>query len=100
MKKLATAIILVLIVFRSGAFPAEDRGDKKGPLPETTDIHYTGKYCNECHLAIPVKGGDKLLKFGNDFIRSCRCHGYTPGAYIHPVDIIPSKEKRARIPPV
>jgi hypothetical protein len=65
---------------------------------DATDIHYTGKYCTECHVKIPQKKGDALLKFGGDFSQLCRCHGYTPGTYIHPVDVEPSEEKKAKIP--
>jgi hypothetical protein len=67
-------------------------------VTETTDIHYTGKYCTECHEKTPVEGGDKFLKFGGDFTQLCRCHGYTAGTYIHPVDIEPSEEKKPKIP--
>lgn len=64
-----------------------------------TKIHYTGKYCNECHEKTPVKGGSSAyLKFGGDYGRLCRCHDVSPGAYIHPVDITPTHEKKERIP--
>ncbi len=71
---------------------------KESVLPNDTNLHYTGKYCLECHEKTPQEGEDKLLKFNGDFTQLCRCHGYTPGTYIHPVDIIPSAEKREKIP--
>ncbi len=68
-------------------------------VTDATDLHYTGKYCTECHKKIPKRGERyKLLKFDSDFTQLCRCHGYTPGAYIHPVDIEPSEEKKGKIP--
>ncbi len=67
-------------------------------VTEKTDIHYTGKYCAECHEKTPIKDKDKSLKFGGDFTRLCKCHGYEPGTYIHPVDIFPSEEKKKKIP--
>ncbi|MBI5057526.1 MAG: hypothetical protein HZB61_13010 [Nitrospirae bacterium] len=63
-----------------------------------TNLHFTGKYCDECHEKIPGKDKAAHLKFGGDFTQLCRCHGYTPATYIHPVEIEPSKEKKARIP--
>ena len=67
-------------------------------VTEKTDVHYTGKYCMECHEKTPVKDKDSSLKFGGDFAQLCKCHGYTPGTYIHPVDIFPSEEKKTLIP--
>ncbi len=65
----------------------------------STNIHYTGKYCNECHEKIPVEGvGSPNLKFGGDYKELCRCHAVSPADYIHPVDIKPSSEKAKRIP--
>lgn len=63
-----------------------------------TDIHFTGDYCEECHSETPEKGKEKHLKFGNDYIRTCRCHEFEPGTYLHPVFIKPSEEKRSKIP--
>jgi len=65
---------------------------------ENTNVHYTGMYCMECHEKPPVKDKDKALKFGGDFTQLCKCHGYDPGTYIHPVDIFPSEEKKPMIP--
>ena len=67
-------------------------------VTEKTNVHYTGEYCMECHEKPPVKDKDKSLKFGGDFTQLCKCHGYEPGTYIHPVDIFPSKEKKPMIP--
>jgi hypothetical protein len=64
-----------------------------------TNIHYTGKYCNECHEPIPVvKDGNPNLKFGGDYQQLCRCHDLLTADYIHPVDMKPTPEKAKRIP--
>ncbi|MBI4843231.1 MAG: hypothetical protein HY809_02760 [Nitrospirae bacterium] len=67
-------------------------------IPKETNIHFAGKYCEECHSQTPEKGKDKYLKYGNDYGRTCRCHEYTPGTYIHPVFIKLSDEKKSKIP--
>ena len=67
-------------------------------VTETTNVHYTGMYCMECHEKTPVKDKNKSLKFGGDFTQLCKCHGYDPGTYIHPVDIFPSEETLPMIP--
>lgn len=67
-------------------------------LTRTTNIHYTGRYCSECHDQAPDTGGEPFLKFEADYTSLCRCHGYTSENYIHPVDIVPSEEKEDKIP--
>ena len=91
-------IIILVIIFPCAAFSAEESEVSAAAVPETTDIHYTGQHCTECHEKTPKEGGNAFLKYNGDFIQLCRCHGYTPGTYIHPVDIVPSAEKRAKIP--
>ncbi|HDH52990.1 MAG TPA: hypothetical protein ENH24_00720, partial [Nitrospirae bacterium] len=97
MKKLAILIIFLLIL-PSVLFSAKGKVKNSATVPENTDIHYTGKYCSVCHEKTPVKGGNKFLKFGGDFTQLCKCHGYRPGAYIHPAGVVPSEEKRKKIP--
>ena len=56
-------------------------------VSENTNIHFTGRYCSECHEQTPVKGGDIYLKYNGDYQLLCRCHhGMSPG-YCHPLDI-------------
>jgi len=104
MKRLIpTTITIIIILLISNVMFARVGGENRvmpitEVITEATDLHYTGKYCTECHEKTPKKGGDKFLKFGGDFTQLCRCHGYTPGNYIHPVDIEPSEEKKAKIP--
>lgn len=67
-------------------------------LTPDTNIHYTGKYCNECHEETPVEGGKRYLKFNGDYEQLCRCHSDSPSTYIHPVNIEPTPEKKERMP--
>ncbi|UCD77932.1 MAG: hypothetical protein JSW26_21355 [Desulfobacterales bacterium] len=65
--------------------------------PKAVEYHYTGKYCTDCHYQEPQEGGNKFLKFNGDFNKLCNCHA--PDNYVHPVDIEPSQEIKANIPP-
>lgn len=77
----------------------EDQFDFLDPsLRPTTNIHYTGKYCSECHEQTPVEGGNKYLKFGGDYKQVCRCHTGPHESPIHSVDVVPSPEKAEKIP--
>jgi hypothetical protein len=68
-------------------------------VTDTTDIHFSGKYCEECHEKIPQKGAqEKFLKFEGNFTQLCKCHGYSAGTYIHPVEVEPTPEKKEKIP--
>ena len=69
-----------------------------GSLASDFNLHYTGMYCQECHEKTPVASGNAFLKYGGDFTKLCKCHYNSPGDYIHPVDITPSKEKKPKIP--
>jgi len=97
MKKIIIAILspIILLLF---LMSSQDRGWGTETISEDTDVHYSGKYCTECHEKTPREGGEKFLKFGGDYTQLCKCHGYTPGTYIHPVDIVPSEEKKDIIP--
>lgn len=97
MKKTAVAITFLILIPAVSLF-AQGNGKNGEAVTSKTDIHYTGKYCEECHEKTPLKNGDKLLKYNGDYTQLCKCHGYTPGTYIHPVDIVPSEEKKAKMP--
>ena len=97
MKKLVLTISLCLVM-SAFLLHAEEHTNISSSVAENTDIHFSRHYCLECHEDIPLKGGEKLLKFNGDYTQLCKCHGYAPGSYIHPVDIVPSKEKRINIP--
>ena len=97
MKKI-TFILFILLVSPVSIIFAQEDANTTGLLPETVDLHYSDKYCIECHEQKPQKGGNTYLKHNGDFTQLCRCHGYTPGTYIHPVNVVPSEEKRPLIP--
>lgn len=63
----------------------------------TTNIHNNEYYCTECHENKPGKGGDISLRY-SDYSVTCRCHGYKPGKYRHPVGVEPSWSMKRRIP--
>ena len=90
-------LIFLLIVFSSfwGCLSLPEHKEQKTVMPTTasailnekTNIHFTGRYCSECHERTPVKGGDPYLKYNGDYQLLCRCHhGMSPG-YCHPLDI-------------
>lgn len=89
----------IIVIFFITIFPALIVFARESDiLPQDTNLHFTGEYCQECHEKEPEKGGDPFLRYNGDFTQLCKCHGYTPGTYIHPVDIVPSEEKRSSIP--
>ncbi len=85
------SLIIPIILMTMGSAAAQG-------VTVDTNVHFTGKYCEECHSATPVEGGEKHLKFGTDYKQTCNCHEFAKGTYIHPVFIKPSKEKAALIP--
>ncbi len=100
-KAMVLTIILILFFGYDTAFAVE----KKSPsvfrtkeLDNSTNIHYTGKYCQECHRKVPGKGNETILRYDGDYKILCRCHNNTQGAYLHPVNITLSKEKKSTIP--
>lgn len=101
-------LIIVLIAFLPfwGCRSLSGEKEKKETVPgeppigvnEKTNIHYTGKYCDECHEKTPVKGGDAYLKFNGDYRQLCRCHhGMSPG-YCHPIEISGKEGKILNLP--
>ena len=116
MRKLtATAIIITLLSTgcyyetqetrfgrKATVFTAKGEREKPQPfvskVPNTTDIHYSAKYCTECHVNVPRKGSHKQLRYGGDYQQLCRCHYSSSENYIHPVDIAPSENLKTRIP--
>jgi hypothetical protein len=88
----------ILLLALWGCLPLP--GQKAGkPAPATTtatvvvdahtNIHFTGRFCGQCHERTPVKGGDAYLKYDGDYQRLCgRCHhGPSPG-YCHPLEMV------------
>jgi len=87
-----------------GTSDREEKNARKGfqfendGISSETNIHYTGKYCNECHVKTPEEGGSIYLKFDGDYGQLCRCHGVANNIYIHPMNIVPTPEKKDRMP--
>ncbi|MBA4366856.1 MAG: hypothetical protein C0403_04380 [Desulfobacterium sp.] len=101
MRKTAIAF-LIIIVFVCNIMAYETKANKKnypgaGVVEVTTNIHYSGRYCLECHENPPTDGHSNL-RFEGSFKGLCRCHQDAPGEYPHPVEIPLSKEKKERIP--
>jgi hypothetical protein len=104
MKQFSLLAIFVVVFLFSATWIFAKKVDTKTIVPSTeitdkTYIHYSNQYCKECHQKIPKKDAtDTLLKYDGNFTQLCKCHGYTAGTYIHPVDVVPSPEKKAMIP--
>lgn len=67
---------------------AHDSSQSNG-LSTETDIHFTGRYCTQCHEGNPTKGRRVRLKFNGDPNLLCRCHVNTRNSYWHPIEIDP-----------
>ena len=81
-------------VQRSAA--AHDSRQSSGLSPET-NIHFTGRYCKQCHEGNPTKGRHVRLKFNGDPNLLCRCHVNTQNSYWHPIDIDPPQKGDVKI---
>lgn len=66
-------------------------------VTDTTDVHYTSKYCTQCHEQTP-RNGAKFLKYEGDFKQLCRCHYKAVERDLHPIGIEPSEGIKARMP--
>lgn len=66
-------------------------------VSDTTNIHFSGKYCTACHEQTPRKG-KQFLKYGGDYKQLCRCHYQKAIRDVHPTDIEPPKEFKKRMP--
>jgi hypothetical protein len=104
--KTVTVCLICFFVFagcRTGptekAAPEAKPDVHKGDVTEDTNIHYTGRYCSECHFQEPIEGGDPYLKYNGDYSQLCRCHhGLSPG-YCHPLDLeLPPEDEHMEIP--
>lgn len=91
-------VLIWLVVFLMGQAFAGSLTFIDPSVSISTNLHFSGKFCSECHNAEPRENVDQALRFGVDFTATCKCHGYSAGTYIHPVDIIPSPAKKIRIP--
>ncbi len=101
MKRLVAISTILFLSLLGVLAAAKEERDERSPsfgIPHNTPIHYTGKYCKECHLIKPKKGGQKFLKFGGDFNQLCRCHLSSLRKYPHPVNIQPTPKIKGNIP--
>ncbi len=107
MRKFALAIIVISagigysyrcgnIVFADEKIPDNSMRVSEA-VTDTTDVHYSGKYCTQCHEQTP-RNGAKFLKYEGDFKQLCRCHYKTVERDLHPIGIEPSAGIRARMP--
>ncbi|MCB2182693.1 MAG: hypothetical protein KQH63_11740 [Desulfobulbaceae bacterium] len=101
MKKRKKAAFIIFLAVSSAAYaskgpPGEMSFVNHGVTPDT-NIHFNEEFCTECHLEIPGKGQKLLLRFA-DFTQTCRCHGYTPENYTHPLGTKLSPEDKRKIP--
>jgi hypothetical protein len=106
-KRLIFFLLVLSSLWGCPSLPERKAPAPKAAAPQTTpavldvhtNIHFTGKYCSECHERTPVKGGDPYLKYNGDYQKLCgRCHhGMSPG-YCHPLDINAKLENGMTIP--
>jgi hypothetical protein len=90
-------LIVCLLFWNCRSLPVQKMSREPKPatgpaiIDEKTNIHFTGKYCSQCHERTPVKGGKTYLRYNGDYQKLCnRCHhGLSPG-YCHPLDISPA----------
>jgi hypothetical protein len=106
MRKKRIFFLIILLSFW-GCLSLPEEKAEKAAVPKTeepavpnenTNIHFTGRYCSECHERTPVKGGDIYLKYNGDYRLLCRCHhGMSPG-YCHPLEINSEPNEKRTIP--
>lgn len=100
MKKIACISLFLLFASSITLAHSASQQDLSFINPDVTtatNVHFNELYCTECHLQRPNKGDAIQLRYKN-YTQTCRCHGYTPDTYTHPVDIPLSPEKKAAIP--
>jgi hypothetical protein len=97
---------LIILLSLLGCLSLAEEKKEKAAMPKTepevlnenTNIHFTGRYCNECHERTPVKGGAIYLKYNGDYQLLCRCHhGMSPG-YCHPLEVNSKPSEKLTIP--
>ena len=117
MKRIISIIFIILLSFACASGPGDRVSQRKNmpapaeknissklnknkTIPNNTNIHYNNNYCTECHINYPKNSeiAKRNLKFNGDYKLLCKCHDEGPGRNLHPVDIIPSKEIKTRIP--
>jgi hypothetical protein len=100
MKKITLSLLLTLSFYTitlADNIMQEDLAFINPGVTVDTNVHFNERYCTECHLNQPQEGDEIRLR-SDDYTITCRCHGYTPDTYTHPVEIKLSPEKMATIP--
>lgn len=75
------------------------RPRKTGKGPAQPNIHFSDRYCLECHETRQVDRRTKSLKFKGDFDKLCiRCHNDRQPLHFHPIGNRPDASSEVKIP--
>jgi hypothetical protein len=67
--------------------------------PPKINIHFSAKYCLECHVTRKIDRKTKSLKYNGDFRRLCLdCHNERQPIHFHPLQIQPDASSGVKIP--
>jgi hypothetical protein len=101
MKRKRAIVLIIFFAMSSTTYAGKNTNRQLSfsspEVTSATNIHFNEKYCTECHSKIPAKKEELFLRF-SDFIQTCRCHGYTPENYTHPMGLKLSPENKRKIP--
>lgn len=102
-KYLLLALISIVTIWSCQILPkpSERTPDSAKPqlmvVNQSTNIHFTGEYCAECHEKNPDQGNANL-KFGGDYQLLCRCHQGLSTGYCHPLEDITNSTRKRTVP--
>lgn len=95
-------LTLFLIVMGSTVYAAginqQEMSFVSPNVTAATNVHNNDNYCLECHEKNEAENGKLFLRF-DDYSLTCRCHGYNPENYAHPLGVELSERKRRTVPP-
>lgn len=78
---------------------AEFRPPESRRGPRKPDVHFSARYCLECHLTRKVDPKTKSLKYNGDFNKLClRCHDDRKPIHFHPMGVPPDSSSGVKIP--
>ncbi len=67
--------------------------------PRKTNIHFSAKYCLECHETRKIDKDTKSLKYNGDFGKLClNCHNDRQPIHFHPLQIRPDASGGVKVP--
>jgi predicted CXXCH cytochrome family protein len=92
-------LFLYMLIFSGVVFPG-GRLYAAENEKQVINPHWTGKYCEECHLDKTPRKGNARLKFDGDPIKLCnRCHTRAfVTVEIHPINVSVDKEMQRIFP--